>query len=78
MGRPEHINIVEVGPRDSLQNEAQLLLPSERIELIEHLMGFTEWLCERLGHPPARGLPGHCWRGTSSRALFQAKTSTAP
>jgi hypothetical protein len=53
MGRPEHINIVEVGPRDSLQNEAQPLLPSERIELIEHLMGFTEWLCERLGHPPA-------------------------
>jgi hypothetical protein len=39
MDRPEHINIVEVGPRDGLQNEAQPLLPSERIELI--------------GHPPA-------------------------
>ncbi|MEO1848766.1 MAG: hypothetical protein ABGY05_15470 [Pseudomonadota bacterium] len=42
MDRPEHINIVEVGPRDGLQNEAQPLFPSERIELIEHLMGFTE------------------------------------
>jgi len=37
MDRPEHINIVEVGPRDGLQNEAQPLLPSERIELINRL-----------------------------------------
>ena len=37
MNRPEHINIVEVGPRDGLQNEAQRLLPSERIELIGRL-----------------------------------------
>ena len=37
MDRPEHINIVEVGPRDGLQNEAQPLLPSECIELINRL-----------------------------------------
>jgi len=37
MDRPEHINIVEVGPRDGLQNEAQPLSPPERIELINRL-----------------------------------------
>lgn len=37
MTRPERIEIVEVGPRDGLQNEVQHLSPSERITLIEQL-----------------------------------------
>ncbi len=37
MTRPKRIEIVEVGPRDGLQNEAQHLSPSERITLIEQL-----------------------------------------
>ncbi|MGB1612616.1 MAG: hydroxymethylglutaryl-CoA lyase [Arenicellales bacterium] len=37
MTRPLHIDIVEVGPRDGLQNEAHHLSPSERIALIEKL-----------------------------------------
>ena len=35
--RPDHIRIVEVGPRDGLQNEAQPLTPQERVALIEQL-----------------------------------------
>ncbi|HCX87414.1 MAG TPA: hydroxymethylglutaryl-CoA lyase [Gammaproteobacteria bacterium] len=35
--RPEHIRIVEVGPRDGLQNEAEPLSPKERVQLIEQL-----------------------------------------
>ncbi|MEK9942100.1 MAG: hydroxymethylglutaryl-CoA lyase [Gammaproteobacteria bacterium] len=37
MTRPLHIDIVEVGPRDGLQNEAHHLSASERIALIEKL-----------------------------------------
>ena len=37
MTRPKRIEIVEVGPRDGLQNEVQHLSPSERISLIEQL-----------------------------------------
>ena len=37
MTRPKRIEIVEVGPRDGLQNEVQHLSPSERITLIEEL-----------------------------------------
>lgn len=32
------VRIVEVGPRDGLQNEAQLITPFDRIELIERLI----------------------------------------
>ena len=35
--RPDHIRIVEVGPRDGLQNEAEPLSPAERVNLIEQL-----------------------------------------
>jgi len=35
--RPQHIRIVEVGPRDGLQNEAEPLSPAERVNLIEQL-----------------------------------------
>ena len=35
--RPDQIRIVEVGPRDGLQNEAQPLTPQERVALIEKL-----------------------------------------
>ena len=35
--RPNHIRIVEVGPRDGLQNEAQPLSPQERVDLIQQL-----------------------------------------
>lgn len=35
--RPDQIRIVEVGPRDGLQNEAQPLTPQERVALIEQL-----------------------------------------
>ena len=35
--RPDYIRIVEVGPRDGLQNEAQPLSPQERVELIQQL-----------------------------------------
>ncbi len=35
--RPDHIRIVEVGPRDGLQNEAQPLSPQERVDLIQQL-----------------------------------------
>jgi len=37
MTRPNRIEIVEVGPRDGLQNEAEHLSPAERIDLIEKL-----------------------------------------
>ena len=35
--RPDHIRIVEAGPRDGLQNEAQPLSPQERVDLIQQL-----------------------------------------
>ena len=35
--RPDYIRIVEVGPRDGLQNEAQPLSPQERVDLIQQL-----------------------------------------
>ncbi|HCK76984.1 MAG TPA: hydroxymethylglutaryl-CoA lyase, partial [Gammaproteobacteria bacterium] len=31
--RPDRIRIVEVGPRDGLQNEVQPLSPQERVDL---------------------------------------------
>jgi len=34
---PRHVTIVEVGPRDGLQNEAQLVPTAVKIALIEHL-----------------------------------------
>ena len=37
MTRPSRIEIVEVGPRDGLQNESVHLPPAERIKLIEQL-----------------------------------------
>ena len=37
MNKSNFINIVEVGPRDGLQNEARFLTPSERVDLIELL-----------------------------------------
>lgn len=37
MTRPHRIEIVEVGPRDGLQNETEHLSPAERIDLIEKL-----------------------------------------
>ena len=37
MTRPNRIEIVEVGPRDGLQNETEHLSPAERIDLIEKL-----------------------------------------
>ena len=37
MGLPEHVRIVEVGPRDGLQNEARLVATHVKIELIERL-----------------------------------------
>ncbi|HCK77085.1 MAG TPA: hydroxymethylglutaryl-CoA lyase, partial [Gammaproteobacteria bacterium] len=35
--RPDRIRIVEVGPRDGLQNEVQPLSPQERVDLIRQL-----------------------------------------
>ena len=65
MDRPEHINIVEVGPRDGLQNEAQPLLPSERIELI--------------GHPPAsRVARALLAQRKQPNACFKLKRPSAP
>lgn len=37
MSLPEHIRLVEVGPRDGLQNEAQHLSVAQRIELVDRL-----------------------------------------
>ena len=37
MTRPNRIEIVEVGPRDGLQNETEHLSPAERVDLIEKL-----------------------------------------
>ena len=37
MSLPEHIRLVEVGPRDGLQNEAQHLSVAQRIELVHRL-----------------------------------------
>ena len=37
MTRPSRIEIVEVGPRDGLQNESVHLPPAERIKLIAQL-----------------------------------------
>ena len=44
MALPAKVIIVEVGPRDGLQNEAARLTPEQRAELIEELAeaGFTE------------------------------------
>ena len=39
MTRQSHIRIVEVGPRDGLQNEARTLPVSERIALVRALAG---------------------------------------
>ena len=35
---PEKIRIVEVGPRDSLQNEKQVIETATKLELIERLV----------------------------------------
>jgi hydroxymethylglutaryl-CoA lyase len=37
MNLPSHVKLVEVGPRDGLQNEAQLVPTSVKIELIDRL-----------------------------------------
>ena len=37
MSQPTHVKIVEVGPRDGLQNEAQVVPAAVKIELIERL-----------------------------------------
>ena len=37
MNYPEHVTLVEVGPRDGLQNEPQPLAPETRIALIQQL-----------------------------------------
>ena len=37
MSLPTHVRIVEVGPRDGLQNEAQVVPAAVKIELIERL-----------------------------------------
>ena len=44
MALPAKVRIVEVGPRDGLQNEAARLTPEQRADLIEELAeaGFTE------------------------------------
>ena len=34
---PNHVTIVEVGPRDGLQNEKSVIPPSVKIELVERL-----------------------------------------
>ena len=34
---PKHVRIVEVGPRDGLQNETQLISPATKVEFIERL-----------------------------------------
>jgi hydroxymethylglutaryl-CoA lyase len=34
---PSHVKIVEVGPRDGLQNEKQVVATETKIELIKHL-----------------------------------------
>jgi hydroxymethylglutaryl-CoA lyase len=38
MAIPKHVKIIEVGPRDGLQNEAISLSPEIRIELVERLI----------------------------------------
>lgn len=37
MSIPEHVKIVEVGPRDGLQNEAQAISVADKVELIHRL-----------------------------------------
>ena len=37
MGLPQRVKIVEVGPRDGLQNESQLVPSAVKIGLIERL-----------------------------------------
>ncbi|MDH4571429.1 hydroxymethylglutaryl-CoA lyase [Salinicola acroporae] len=37
MGMPKHVSIVEVGPRDGLQNEAEPIATAAKLELIERL-----------------------------------------
>jgi len=44
----ERIRIVEVGPRDGLQNEKQVVSTATKLELIERL-------CQSNGRSPAHG-----------------------
>ena len=37
MGLPQRVKIVEVGPRDGLQNEPQLVPAAVKVELIDRL-----------------------------------------
>lgn len=57
MTLPEHIRIVEVGPRDGLQNEAVTLPVAIRIELIERLAAAGLKSIEAGSFAPARAVP---------------------
>lgn len=53
MEMPKEIKIIEVGPRDGLQNEAMFLATDKKITLVEHLVasGFQEIEATSFVHP---------------------------
>jgi hydroxymethylglutaryl-CoA lyase len=53
MNLPQEVNIVEIGPRDGLQNEPMFLDTDKKIELIRHLVasGFKELEATSFVHP---------------------------
>lgn len=57
MMRPERIRLVEVGPRDGLQNEAAVLPVETRVELIERLASAGLKTIEAGAFIPARTVP---------------------
>lgn len=59
MNLPKKVEIVEVGPRDGLQNEAQFIPTEQKAELINALSetGITRMFLFVLILPPPFGVP---------------------
>lgn len=54
---PTHVKIVEVGPRDGLQNEPQLIPTKSKVELIERLAATGCRLVEATSFFPLKWVP---------------------
>jgi len=75
------IEIVEVGPRDGLQNEDVLLTTDQKLNLIDHLIasGVTRIEAVSFAHPKyvPQMADGLCGR-TNSQSLFNRLSSYTP
>ena len=56
MTLPHSVRLVEVGPRDGLQNEPEVITPAERAELVRRLAG-TGLRTHRAPPRTARSVP---------------------